>query len=220
MSTSPKKRGGHPSGGGKRLLLDPALEETVQSFLNGNQMLSHLTQMIEAEQVRLARRRRRLYWKRLGVAVGILLLAAAVFNFTLGISSVEGQSMFPSLREGDIAVYFQGRAEYVAGDIVVFRRGNGPDMIKRVIAVGGDVVDVDGATGKITVNGIVRDEPYVIDTGKHFDSVSYPLRVPAGYLFVLGDNRDISMDSRNAELGMVSAADVRGSVFVVLHITL
>lgn len=173
--------------------------------------------MIEEEQGRLLRRRIRLYWKRLGLTACVLALTALIFTFTIGFCTVEGASMFPTLQQGDVAVYLRLSTAYEPGDIVVFRTETGADLVKRVAAVGGDVVDVDKATGRLTVNGMVLREPYADEDGKHEDSVPYPMTVPAGELFVLGDNRSVSMDSRNAELGTVPATEVLGVVFTVLR---
>lgn len=190
---------------------------SIKKYLMEHQIFDKLAQMIEDEQRRLIRRRVRLYWKRLGAVLGALALAALTFAFTLGFSTVEGASMSPTLQQGDVAVYFRRSAGYLPGDIVVFRTTEGGDLVKRVAAVSGDVVDLDKATGRLAVNGMVLNEPYAVDTGRHADSVAYPLTVPPGELFVLGDNRDISMDSRNEELGTIPLTSVRGKVLAMLR---
>ena len=85
-------------------------------------------------------------------------------------------------------------------------------IIKRVIAVGGDTVDIDFYKGTVSVNGQELDEPYVgTPTNLSYD-MKFPLTVPAGKLFVLGDNRNDSIDSRSTDIGLINENKVLGKV--------
>ena len=134
---------------------------------------------------------------------------------------VRGESMYSTLEEGDYLIinrmaYKFGEPE--RGDIIVFKSnlqqddGTSKDLVKRVIGVGGDTVKIENS--KVYVNGTELDEPYIDDeiTEGNVDTV-----VPEGTVFVLGDNRDISLDSRYDEVGFINESDILGKVFVRLY---
>lgn len=134
---------------------------------------------------------------------------------------VRGESMYSTLEEGDYLIinrmaYKFGEPE--RGDIIVFKSnlqqddGTSKDLVKRVIGVGGDTVKIENS--KVYVNGTELDEPYIDDeiTEGNVDTV-----VPEGTVFVLGDNRDISLDSRYDQVGFINESDILGKVFVRLY---
>ena len=91
----------------------------------------------------------------------------------------------------------------------------GEPIVKRIIATGGDTVDIDPVTGDVSVNGEVLDEPYInetIDVLEHMGDLTYPQTVPEGCVFVMGDNRNASTDSRASRLGMVDERYILGHV--------
>ena len=103
---------------------------------------------------------------------------------------------------------------YERGDVIIISHATRMDesIIKRVIAVGGDTVDIDFYKGTVSVNGQVLDEPYVnTPTNLSYD-MTFPVTVPDGKLFVLGDNRNDSLDSRSTDIGFINENKVLGKV--------
>ena len=87
-------------------------------------------------------------------------------------------------------------------------------MAKRVIGVGGDKSDIDLDKGTVAVNGELLDEPYISAPTKRRFDVEFPLTVPEGTVFLMGDNRPSSLDSRSTEIGFIDQRDILGKVFV------
>lgn len=139
--------------------------------------------------------------------VWLLVLFFVVFQFLIGFSYVSGYSMFPTLEPHELVLYFRPIDNLKPGDVLSVRVPSGDYFVKRVIAVEGDTVDIrDGA---VFVNGIRLDEPYVAsETEPHESVITYPLTVGVGQYFVLGDNREVSEDSRN--FGCVSPSQIKG----------
>ena len=139
------------------------------------------------------------------VALTVLVL---LFTFCFRIVGVDGESMVPSLNDGDRLVLVSAGHTYTAGDVVVVDRYTKEPLIKRVIAVAGDTINIR-PDYTVILNGQVLDEPYIQGSTVLRD-FSGPLTIPEGYLFVMGDNRSVSLDSRSAEVGLVSVKDVVG----------
>ena len=144
-------------------------------------------------------------------AVVILLL---VFTFALRTVDVYGNSMLPTLHHGEKLLLnrFLYTPEY--GDIVVLTKpckGDEP-LIKRVIATENQTVDIDFEKGIVYVDGVALEEEYIYEpTTRSFD-VTFPCVVPKGCVFVLGDNRNNSKDSRDSTVGMVDERYILGEV--------
>ena len=143
---------------------------------------------------------------------GAVVAVFIIFSLVFRVVGVEGDSMNPTLESGDWLAVSSILTEFEAGDIVVVTQPwerNVP-IIKRVIAVGGDTVDIDFYTHEVKVNGIVLDEPYIAaPTALRYD-VEFPLTVEEGKLFVMGDNRNDSVDSRSSAIGMIDERYVLG----------
>jgi len=152
------------------------------------------------------------------VVIGLaLLLALVVRTFLFRITRVTGYSMEPSLSHGDVLIL--NRFTYLfsspnVGDIVAFPYPKDPSdfFIKRVIAVYGDIVDFQG--DQFLINGIPLDDPFSVMPVLSRGDMSFPVTVEEGYLFVLGDNRNVSRDSRCTTVGTLPERDMLGKVFV------
>lgn len=142
--------------------------------------------------------------------------AMLVLIFVFRMSVVVGESMEPTLCENDRLILFQLGYEPQYGDIVAIRADNIPNkhtgemgelIIKRVIGLEGDIIDIDTATGIVYRNGEALDEPYIaeaIDIA-NMGNIVYPITVDEDCIFVLGDNRNHSLDSRIADNGYTEA---------------
>lgn len=137
-----------------------------------------------------------------------------VFVFGIRIIGVQGSSMLPTLNDSDQLLVSNLFYTPEKGDIVILTKEsfmNSP-IVKRVIATEGDTVDIDFETGEVSVNGEILQEDYIADiTTTHYD-VTFPQVVPEGCIFVMGDNRNHSTDSRYGGLGMVDTRYVIGKV--------
>jgi len=153
-----------------------------------------------------------------GSISGALFTVFIVFTFLFRMVDVDGDSMLNTLSDGDwlciSSLYFE--PEY--GDIVIISRENTnePPIVKRIIGKENDVIDIDFHNNTVSVNGKILDEPYVsTPTQRSFD-VSFPLTVPENCVFVLGDNRNHSLDSRSSLVGFVDENRILGKVLVRL----
>lgn len=169
------------------------------------------------EEKRLNKNKDMLEWyDALVFAVAVLVL---VFAFCARIVVVSGHSMDSTLAEGDRLLVQSTFYKPHHGDVVVVDgyTNYGKPLVKRVIAVGGDVVNIDPGQGIVYVNGKALDEPYLKDgatlgTG----DTEFPITVPEGTLFLMGDNRQHSTDSRYSSIGCVDERDILGKVLVRL----
>lgn len=147
-----------------------------------------------------------------------LIIILFCFTFAFRIANVEGRSMVPTLYDGDWLVV-SGRQSFERGDIVIVTQPNDRNepLVKRVIAVGGDNIDINFTTGEVFINGEKIDEPYIKEPTKRSFDVQFPYPVPEGYVFVMGDNRNDSLDSRSSEIGCIDERYILGkAVFRVL----
>ena len=127
-------------------------------------------------------------------------------------ATVFGSSMVPTLHGGDRLILRQVAYEPRRGDIVVIDRNTQEEqnLIKRVIGVAGDEINIDFDWGRVYRNGELLEEPYINEpTWNQFD-VEFPVTVPEGCVFVMGDNRNHSDDSRDSDIGMVDTRRVMG----------
>lgn len=150
----------------------------------------------------------------------VFALAAVllILLFLFRTVQVDGTSMIPTLQNGDQLIALSAFYEPAREDIVVVDGyiDFGAPIVKRVIGVEGDVIDIDFATGDVFVNGKRLDEPYIsAPTTRKFD-VDFPVTVPEGHLFLMGDNRPGSKDSRDSEIGMIDKRDVLGKAILRL----
>ena len=146
----------------------------------------------------------------------VMTLLLTLFTPLVG---VEGESMRETLQSGDriLALRPWLAGELKRGDIVIVRqdRFDREPIIKRVIAVGGETVDIDFALGVVSVNGVVLEEPYIRELTFLDEGMSFPLTVEEGRVFLLGDNRDRSKDSRDPEIGQVDKREILGKAILL-----
>lgn len=154
--------------------------------------------------------------------MAVLIFFVVVFTFFVRLIGVDGTSMYPTLQDRSIMLVSNLGYTPEKGDIVVLRKEgfySDQPIVKRVIATGGDTIDIDPVTGDVIVNGEVLDEPYIlekINTFERMGDLTYPQTVPEGCIYVLGDNRNGSTDSRWSSLGMVDERYVLGHVLSVV----
>lgn len=149
-----------------------------------------------------------------GAVIAVFLVFALMFR----VVGVEGDSMKPTLNSGDWLAVSGAETVFERGDIVVVTQPwvrNVP-IIKRVIAVGGDTVDIDFYTHEVFVNGELLDEPYIAEPTELRYDIDFPLTVDEGKLFVMGDNRNDSVDSRSSAIGLIDERYVLGRALVRL----
>lgn len=142
---------------------------------------------------------------------GVLLVFSLLFRVVI----VSGPSMNSTLVDGDWLLLL-GNVMYREpqyGDVIVASKDgfdDGKPIIKRVIATEGQVVDIDFAAGIVYVDGEALDEPYTLTATNLDEGVDFPLTVEEGCLFVMGDNRNWSKDSRSPEIGLVDKREILG----------
>lgn len=134
---------------------------------------------------------------------------------------VSGSSMYDTLVNGDYLLLISNMfyREPEAGDIVVISKesfDNGEPIVKRVIATEGQTVDIDFEAGVVYVDGVALDEPYTYTPTNTSGGVEFPLTVEEGCIFVMGDNRNKSRDSRYLELGLVDTREVLGKAVLIM----
>ena len=148
------------------------------------------------------------------IFVTALVIIALLFSFLIRFVGVDGSSMEPTLSDGDWLVVSAINKEIEIGDIIISTEPNSfnEPLVKRVIAKGGQTVDIDFMTGTVYVDGQALDEPYIKERTHTSEGVAFPLTVPEGTLFLLGDNRNNSSDSRSPMVGCVDERYVLGVV--------
>lgn len=149
-----------------------------------------------------------------------LLIAVLLFLFVGRIISVEGISMERTLVEGDRVVASNLFYTPRNGDIIVFHspteRFDGTPLVKRVIAVSGQEIDIDFDAGHVFLDGNLLDEPYINNLTTSGGDFAGPVYIPDGYVFVMGDNRGFSTDSRNNSVGLVDTRYILGRVLMIM----
>ena len=158
--------------------------------------------------------------------VYILAAVTIVFVFLMRMVSVVGPSMTPTLLNGDRLTLLSNTiySEPKQGDVVVATvpsYDKDEAIVKRVIAVEGQTVDIQydvSGTGTVYVDGVAQDEPYINEAMLHaaYNTIDFPVTVPEGCLFVMGDNRNHSADSRYPPIGIFDKRYVLGKVLMVV----
>jgi signal peptidase I len=158
-------------------------------------------------------------WEIFDTLIKALILILIVLTFGFRMCTVVGSSMQNTLQNGEKLIITSLVKHPQARDIIVFHETSylNEPVVKRVIAVGGDTVNINPLSGKVFVNDVMLDEPYIDDEVTLWGNVAFPLEVPEGTYFVMGDNRDISLDSRSSKIGCIDERYVLGEMLFRIY---
>lgn len=153
--------------------------------------------------------------------VYLLSIIVVVLLLVFRVVVVSGSSMYDTLLDGDYLLLLSNTfyEDPQAGDIVVISKesfDNGTAIVKRIIATEGQTVDIDFSAGIVSVDGAELEEPYTHTLTTTNGGVAFPLTVPEGCVFVMGDNRNSSRDSRFPEIGFVDEREILGKAVYLI----
>lgn len=169
------------------------------------------TEQLEGElkRVRYKSRYRSVLRSTIYSLITVAAIAVLIATLWLPVLQVYGNSMTPTLQNGEIIITVKV-SEFEPGDIISFYYNN-KILIKRVIARSGEWVNMD-ADGNVYVNGTLLDEPYLDEKAFGDCNIELPYQVPEGRVFVMGDHRSTSVDSRNSAVGCVAQEQIVGKI--------
>ena len=181
---------------------------------NSNNMVS--TEVAETKEPFSFKRE---FFEWFDIVAVALITVIILFGFVFRVVTISGTSMLNTLKGGEIVVISNLFYEPKQSDIVVVSRntfnsaediseGKGP-IIKRVIATENQTVDIDFQKGIVYVDGVALEEEYISTPTNQKHDVDFPVTVPKGHIFVLGDNREVSLDSRSSNIGNNGMIDKR-----------
>ncbi len=172
----------------------------------------------------------------LSAAMVPIFLMILLFTYVFRVAIVQGDSMLPTLQNEDRLLVFQLQSRPHNGEIIVINAesaaliaengslymadGLHKSIVKRVVAVGGQTLDIHSEEGIVYINGEPQEELYtntITQLPALGNAFGYPFTIPEGYVFVMGDNRDISLDSRYVNVGLVPEEDIEGTVLLRLY---
>lgn len=169
----------------------------------------------------------------LEMIVTTIFCAVLLFAYVFSMATVQGDSMMPTLYDEDRLLVFQLYGSPKNGDVIIInaqeatlvaedgslytQQGLGKMIVKRVVAVGGQTLDIDFDEGVVYLDQQPLDEEYInmpTTTPLFGGAFSYPMTIPEGYVFVMGDNRDVSKDSRYPDVGLIPESTIIGKVIL------
>ena len=167
------------------------------------------------EQAKKERSRWIKIYDLVGSVITALVLVFVIFTFVCRPTSVVGTSMVPTLQDGDWLLTM-AKSEYNYGDIVIITQPNVFDepIVKRIIATEGQTVDINFVSGQVFIDGQEIKESYINELTKRSGDVTFPLVGPKGKVFVMGDNRMHSTDSRSTDIGFIDTRYILGKATV------
>ncbi|MEI6579345.1 MAG: signal peptidase I [Eubacteriales bacterium] len=159
-----------------------------------------------------AQKRWVLFYEWIDSVMGAIIVIFFLFTFLFRAVGVDGTSMVPTLNDKDWVAISGINFVPKRGDIVVVTQPNDvhEPLIKRIIAIGGDTIDINFITHVVKINSVVIDEPYIAEPTQRSFDVTFPVTVPKGFVFVMGDNRNNSKDSRASGIGMIDERYILG----------
>ena len=173
-----------------------------------------ILQDVDPETIKKTKKIKRRGWIHLVLEIAAVLVAIVLILYICwGITTVSGSSMYPTLHNGDTVIYSRLGKHFEVGDVVLVERPNDEIFVKRIVAVAGDTVMIE--EGKLFVNGKeVQTEQAIGETIRTGEEVTYPYTVPENHVFVIGDNRENSEDSRM--FGAVDVSDITGRLVMYI----
>ena len=163
----------------------------------------------EKERLKQQKRFRKSLFSTVGFLVVVAAAAVLISVWVLPVVQVSGSSMEPTLEDGEILILHK-TDDFETGDLIAFYYQS-RILLKRVIGTAGDYIDID-AQGNVSVNGVRIEEPYVTERSLEECDIRLPYQVPDGRVFVMGDHRSVSIDSRTREVGCVAQEQMVGKV--------
>ena len=165
----------------------------------------------ELNRVKYKRRYRTVLKSTIYTLITVAAISVLVATLWLPVLQIYGNSMMPTLEDGEI-VFSVKTSDFDAGDIIAFYYNN-KILVKRVIAGPGDWVDMD-EDGTVYVNEVELEEPYLAEKAYGDTDIELPYQVPDGKIFVMGDHRSTSVDSRNTAVGCVAQEQIVGKLIL------
>lgn len=148
-----------------------------------------------------------------GTVLAGFVVLLLVMTFFVRQVTVDGSSMADTLHDDERLLVSCCDYHPACGDIVIVTHGSDLDeaIVKRVIAVGGQTLDIDFSTGEVIVDGVLLKENYIRGTTRALSTgIQFPMTIPQGYVFVMGDNREHSLDSRSEKVGLIPEENIIG----------
>ena len=178
---------------------------------NMKQIQLPTTEQLEQElhRVRYRSRYRAVLRSTVYTLITVAAIAVLVATLWLPVLQTYGSSMTPTLNDGEIIISMK-TSQFEPGDIVAFYYNN-KILVKRVICSAGDWINID-QDGTVYVNGKLLDEPYLVEKALGDCNIELPYQVPDGKIFVMGDHRSTSVDSRNTAVGCVAQEQIVGRI--------
>ena len=169
------------------------------------------TEAIEQElkRVRYNERYVKTFRSTVNILITVAAIAVLIATLLLPVLQIYGASMTPTLYDGELVVSVK-TSEMEKGDVIAFYYNN-KILVKRVIASAGEWVELD-EEGNLYINGKLQDEPYIEEKALGECDIEMPYQVPEGRIFVMGDHRSVSVDSRSSSVGCVAEEQIVGKL--------